>query len=545
MHKKQDARSQRKRRDDESTIIKVIRHQRLNGLAWREKEYKMNFKKTLCSMLAILMLLSTVAVFASCGKSVETPDVTLGEANSEVEGSAVDNRFVGVDYDGREFRINTSNNSYDTIGTSNVFIEGTDSINGALVNDAVLERNLTVEELLGVDLVFTQLDVSWGGSTTEVRKLVQSGMDEYDLFINDCFDLGPLSIEGNFHNVMTEDSALDFDRPYWYKDYMADLTFAEGYQYLLAGDFFMDIIRSAHLILVNKYVYEEYIKRSPDELYDFVLNYEWTYDKLNELITDMYYDLDGNGYRTKGDLYGWIANFWWGATIPLVVSGNPTFIIRDEDGYPTWGLAEDSRADLITTAMSKLLNSEFAAVGIMGEERPLDGFVQNWALFIDGQLGTLENTTLRSMENDIGVLPYPMLMSSDEKYTTSTHDITEIGAVLITAPEDNMNFITTVIEVLNRETANILMPKYYDEELQVKCVDDPKSAAMIDIIHDNFGNSFITTFNNALGNTLLQTFTECAQTQRDFSTIWATKKRSMNNILKKQVSTFISKNEID
>jgi hypothetical protein len=80
-----------------------------------------------------------------------------------------------------------------------------------------------------------------------------------------------------------------------------------------------------------------------------------------------------------------------------------------------------------------------------------------------------------------------MLFASDRKYTTATHDTTELGGILVTSTD--LAFISTVVEVLNRESANILIPKYYKECLQVQCVDDAKAAHMIDIIHDNFDNS--------------------------------------------------------
>lgn len=48
------------------------------------------------------------------------------------------------------------------------------------------------------------------------------------------------------------------------------------------------------------------------------------------------------------------------------------------------------------------------------------------------------------------------------------------------------------------------MPKYYKEGLQVMYVDDSKAAAMIDIIHDNFGATFSLAYNDALGDTILK-----------------------------------------
>ena len=56
---------------------------------------------------------------------------------------------------------------------------GAGETDGGLVNDAVLERNITVEEMLGVELVFTQADLSYSEVAGDIRKYTQSGDDAY------------------------------------------------------------------------------------------------------------------------------------------------------------------------------------------------------------------------------------------------------------------------------------------------------------------------------------------------------------------------------
>ena len=139
--------------------------------------------------MAVLMLLSTVAMFSSCGET--TPDEPVITetltSNDENEGDTAeeDQRFDGIDYEGREFRVYTSVAPYVYMETSNLFIEGSDELNGALVNDTVLERNLYVEELLDIDMVYTHCDLTWGNIAADIRRLTTSGTDEYDLVIND------------------------------------------------------------------------------------------------------------------------------------------------------------------------------------------------------------------------------------------------------------------------------------------------------------------------------------------------------------------------
>ena len=505
------------------------------------------FTKRLSLLLALLMLLSVVAVFTGCGETQEGPDATLSgdsAANSEDESVEEDHRFDNVNYNGREFRIYTSTNiSTMGKGNSNFLIEGTGETDGGLVNDAVLERNIQVEDLLGVELEFTQIDLAYNAVAADIRRFTTSGTDEYDLVINDIYAYAELLIEGNFRNVLDEDCVFDFERPYWYKDYMDDLRLMDGYQYVLAGDYFIDILRDAHLLLLNKQIYMDHYNRKADELYDVVTNFEWTYEKMNEIISDMYVDKNLNGTKDKGDQFGFMEPEFWGGSIPFSVSGNPTFISRDEDGYPTVVLHEGDRANQLANAMGTLFNNDSASVALTTDADLLTAFTQDECLIVGYQrLGSLENAILRQMEGDAAVLPYPMLFASDKKYTTSAHDTTEMGAIMATSTD--LAFISTVVEVLNRETAKILIPVYYKECLQVQCVDDEKAAAIIDIIHDNFDNSFILAYNLPLGSVMLQSFSEAMQNKREFSAVYAGRQKSVDRALQNKIRTFEKKNGI-
>ena len=505
------------------------------------------FTKRLSLLLALLMLLSVTAVFAGCGETQEGPDATLpgdSAANSEGDSVEEDHRFDNVNYNGREFRIYTSTNiSTMGKGNSNFLIEGTGETDGGLVNDAVLERNIQVEDLLGVELEFTQIDLAYNAVAADIRRFTTSGTDEYDLVINDIYAYAELLIEGNFRNVLDEDCVFDFERPYWYKDYMDDLRLMDGYQYVLAGDYFIDILRDAHLLLLNKQIYMDHYNRKADELYDVVTNFEWTYEKMNEIISDMYVDKNLNGTKDKGDQFGFMEPEFWGGSIPFSVSGNPTFISRDEDGYPTVVLHEGDRANQLANAMGTLFNNDSASVALTTDADLLTAFTQDECLIVGYQrLGSLENAILRQMEGDAAVLPYPMLFASDKKYTTSAHDTTEMGAIMATSTD--LAFISTVVEVLNRETAKILIPVYYKECLQVQCVDDEKAAAIIDIIHDNFDNSFILAYNLPLGSVMLQSFSEAMQNKREFSAVYAGRQKSVDRALQNKIRTFEKKNGI-
>ena len=440
-------------------------------------------------LLAALLLLPCLC---ACANNSNTDD----PQNSENETQAENDPFAGVDYNDQEFWIYTSVNAASTgMGNSNFMIEGTGEPEDSsdIVGNAVYRRNLDTEELLGVNLEYVHSDLIYTAVADDIKKFVTSGSDEFDLIINDLYPLAGLSTSGYFVNTLDSDYKFDFDQKYWYSDYMTDVSFVEGYQFLLAGDYFADIIRSGHCLIYNKSLYNDKYG-NPDELYDIVLNYEWTQGKMLELIDDNYVDLNGNGKADEEDRYGYVICDIWGCSIPLITSGDCDYMTRDEDGYPVITINND-RTYALTESIYNIIYSN--GTGTFLEQEMLDVFAHDQALIVGYQrLGSLEN--LRGMENDLGIIPYPMLLESDQQYITSSHDTTEVGVILTTAIND-MEYISTVLEVLNRETAKTVMPQYYETALKIKYTDDPQAGAMIDIIHDNFRNVFELAYDNAIG----------------------------------------------
>lgn len=517
------------------------------------------FPRLLSLLLACLMLVGCMAELVACadseGSDTSAPTQTSaaddGDDDDTVDASETieeeEDPFENVNYQKRPFRILTSTNVASSgMGNSNFLIEGEKDAVTNIVNDAVATRNSVVENKIGVTLEFTQLDVAYTGVFDKIRTYASAGIDEFDLVINDIYPFANLSIEGNFRNVLDpEFTGFDFDnKSYWYKEYMDDMCLVEGYEYILAGDFFIDILRSAHLLLFNKDMYQTlHGNADPNEVYEWVLNYEWTYEKMLEMIQDAYQDKNSNGEKDYGDVYGFSILELWGSSIGLVVSADPGFVTRDEDGTLTMTLGENNRAADLTEYLTKLAYDENACFGLTSDAQILQDFTDGLSLICDYQrLGSLENAVLKDMQDGFGVLPCPMLYASDRKYNTATHDTTEVGAILQTSHD--AEFVSTVIQVLNRETATELMPKYYGEALQVQYVTDPYASQMIQIIHDNISVSFILAYNNQLGTTVLNTFSNAVADKRTFEVVYKSVGKQIPKKMNSMIKTFKKKNHI-
>lgn len=421
--------------------------------------------------------------------SAETKDATESEtAEIETSGEA--------DRKGKEFRILSATRAPAGMASSNCFLEGEQNTAGT-INEAVHERNTAVELELDVALTFSHADADKSDIQSEIKRLVMSGTDAYDLVISELLPFASLANDGTFRNILSSEfTGFDFEnKPYWYKEYMDDLRLVNGYEYLLAGDFFIDVLRSSHLLLFNKEMYRDHYRRDPGEVFEWVLNYEWTYEKLNGIITDMYLDKNGNSRRDYGDRWGLSISDLRSAKIGFIVSADPGLVSRSEDGTPRIVLGDTSRMADLTQRLSLLLVNSSCYISDAAGGNSLRDFTEGSALLCEGHwLGSLENTTLLDMKEGAGVLPYPQLYASDKRYITATSNTANVGAILLTAKDEA--FISTVIQALNRETASRLIPKYYRDALKLRYDADPYTAGMIRILHDNIGGSFMLAYGN-------------------------------------------------
>jgi len=180
----------------------------------------MNKKRILAALLCALIL--TPAIASCSEKKVDEGNTTLAAQESETQAETEYDPLADLNFEGKKFRIYTSTNNPGGVGNSNYLIEGPEESTGEVVNDSALQRNMRVEEKLTVDLEFTQVDLMYTGVATEMRKLVSTADDAFDLIINDLFPIAAVVLEGAFVNAQ-EGEFFNFEKPYWYKDFMDDI----------------------------------------------------------------------------------------------------------------------------------------------------------------------------------------------------------------------------------------------------------------------------------------------------------------------------------
>ena len=183
--------------------------------------------------------------------------------------------------------------------------------------------------------------------------------------------------------------------------------------------------------------------------------------------------------------------------IPFLVSADLQLTEKTADGRLKLAMNNENSVRLL-----EMLNKIFYSDGTcitnrMGfddttAQQPQNNmFRDGRALFLGyNRLGSMEE--LRDVEFELGILPYPKFDKNQKDYVSSSHDTTEIGVIPVTC--QNFENVCAVLEVLNRETAKLVIPAYYETGLKVKYSRDDYSSQMIDIIHGNIGGSFALAY---------------------------------------------------
>lgn len=498
----------------------------------------MTTSKRLFLVLLAAVLLSSGLV--SCGEAEIVESV--GEVDTSTVAAAVTEEvdpFAEVDFGGQTLRISSSIDTEDSTNAHHL-IAGSGELNGELVNDAVYQRNMTVQELLNVELEFLPSEWTWGNGHTEIEKLVLSGDAGFEVVINDLINLGRIAHKGYFHSV-SNNQIMDFSKSYWYGEAIADLEVVDGGAYMMLGDVFADCLASAHVLYYNKDIINNNYS-SPDYVQDIILDGNWTVDEMIRITEETAVDLDGDGTISEknGDLGGYSVIGAWGPMIPVLMGFDVQFMETTDEGK----LAYCFNNERSVTILEKLNELYWASWNYQNiTESSAAGLLKLYAdqktVFVGYlRLGDLEK--MRDIEFQVGLACYPKLDTAQKNYVSSMHDTSEVGAIMVTAPVDQMDFISTVLEVMAREAGRTIIPAYYEEALKIKYVNGTGDAAMIDLIHDTITSPFALAYNNILGEVLLGKcfLTPLGSKKSDFASAYASVEKVAQEKLDELVEAF-------
>lgn len=405
---------------------------------------------------------------------------------------------------------------------------------GDIVNDAVYDRNLAIESKYNVNIKADYMAMGGEYSYTmykEISKLVMAGDQTYDIIMPTIQDAALLARDGMLYDLATIGN-VNLKNPWWSQQFNEDVNIG-GRSYYADGDICMSFIRASYCVLFNKSIIEDY---KIDDPYQVVLDGSWTMDNMLKMAAVYANDINGDGVFNAADNVG-VGVLNNHTAVFYTASGNKFVTYDENDGFTFTGGSE--RSINVLENILKIYTSDDIVINFADASKRLashagmDQVTAAATVFEAGNLlflaGTMNNVpSMRNMETDFGILPYPKYDEAQEKYYTYVQTwASGCAAITLSCPDSEASSI--ILEDMAYYSSKLITPAYYETALKTKYTRDDESQEILDMICANrtcdLGNLFnvgglISALTNSINNK-----------QGNFTSLIASKESNINETL--------------
>ncbi len=496
-------------------------------------------KRTLSLILALLMLATAVTACSETKEEQngsETTPSAADESSSGAENEAEEENAAettelqpdlpDVTFDDQTFTFLTSGQN-DTNGvhweTYDIWVEST---NGEVINDAVFDRNMYIEDKYKVKLAEFKAS---GATLDEIRKEVTSDSGAFDVGMTHFENSATLSKEGYLQDLNSIDY-IDTTKPWWDQRLVEDLTIMDSL-YIATGDITVIDNDATWVLMFNKAMVANY--QMPN-LYDLVREDKWYYDTFLELIEQGTEDTDGDGVQNfKNDQYGLITTP--ACAYGLLFASGEEAVVRDPEAILMPASDIERMTGVIDKAMGILANKDItvqADYSNLGSDDVRNMFEEGRGLFFGEVMQCI--IRMRESDTDFGLIPWPKYDEGQDRYYNWIHSSAGRG-VVVPANKTNLEFIGTIVEAMAAKSMYTLTPAYYDISLTYKFMRDAESAEMLDIILDSRLYDLSAIYGFGLTTTITNMINSGTNT---FASKWKALSKSFGKSIEKTVETF-------
>ena len=447
-------------------------------------------KKFLCLLLALMMVVS----MAACADSGDDEKDTKSGNSTTQEEETGDPRYEcelpgNLNYGGDTVTILYS---IHTGRADEVYAE---HLTQAIINDAVYERNDIVKNRLNIDFAFESDDDA--EIVTKLTNDVKAGAHAFDIIINASHVSMTPAINGNYLDL-NKLEYIDTSKHYWTQGYNDMVTFTdENRQFLASGPIALSMFRLMYLTVYNK---TEFEAQQEKDLYDVVMNNEWSLDYQYKIMTGKYVDLDGDNKKSKGDSFGFVSGNCVSVD-PYMVASDLHFVIKDPDTSDLIFNADvlDTLSDLVTKTQL-IFNDQGAYIWNSSTEDDvgLNNIIETFCLG-HTMMATIIFWNMEHNFSDLaamtyGIAPIPKFSAEQPAYHSYVQDqVSSIGISAGIGDESRQSELSAVLEAMAYHSYLKIRPAYYENTLSSRYMQDPESAVILELIFDSLDFDLAST----------------------------------------------------
>lgn len=448
-------------------------------------------KKTRLTALILSLLMTSPSLTSCSSGGTNTDETTPDSASTSIESTPADSDD-GTDatggtailkddlpernYDGADYAIYTRN-----ITSHAPFL--VEDLNAEELNDSLYTRQVNIEDRFSVKLI-EEVYSDEGLPYT----LITAGDQTYSLMNVRCtaaINIASKKYAFPINNL----EYIDLDKGYWDSSLTADINVGKTY-YFAIGDANIVALDFTNILLYNKKLYADCFGN--ESIYSLVDEGKWTFDKFGEMGAAATVDLDGNGKLNIKDQFGMLGNAKY-LQCSLIPAAGEYYIHKDADNYPIYDMPSNERMVNVVEKIFAVCNENGAwctSTDTSNEATAAHNmFREGRGLFLATMFQYVE--TLRDMEDDFGVLPFPKYDENQDGYYTRV-SFFDTSIIPVSTPDPERSAI--ILEALTCESHNLVVPAYYEVCLKSKYARDPDSARMLDILYNtrliDFGDTY-------------------------------------------------------
>ena len=446
--------------------------------------------KTLSFLSSAIAAATLSAALISCGEAADAPAAPAdtgaaqaAETVTEAETTASSAKALIGAEDYGEYAFNILYPAFgDAAVAWRIYDVDADSQNGELINDAVYERNLAVEEAFNCVIGATALDYTTVPST--VSKVVSAGDPTYDAVQSSVKNQCDMLL-GGYTADLARLPEINLSASYWAPSLTGGFS-VSGRTYCATGDICLNDDKSTWSYLFNKKLAENY--GLPD-MYQVARDGKWTLDLLRSFAQNAAADLNGDGQLKFGEdqfgLYDQMESsvaLYLGTgrkAVEIGADGSITFNLDSESSVGAW----DKIYDFMQNTDYIMHADKVSVDDVWNKVRA--NFRADQMLFYNVTVSGY--TLIRDMETDFGVLPICKLDEAQNGYY-STIQPANCHAYAIPMSAADVGRSARLLEAMAMMSPETLTEAYYSNTLQQKAVRDTESIEMMEMI---FGSRVI------------------------------------------------------
>lgn len=399
-----------------------------------------------------------------------------GDSDNSGEPNGIGDLLPQVDYEGDDFLIN----AVDDTAYIEVFCPNEESND---VRDiALMQRNAAVQDYFNVyiDAIIQtnaeQIDVIMEDATFNAES-------EWDANMTYPWKSAPLIINGCVLNFNNEERFpyTDLSASWWMNDINKEYGIKDAI-YTAAGSACISVFTNVYGLFYNRTLGEEINVEMTDEIFDMIRSGDWTYDEFYNIVKDVWQEgLDSSAVGpSKDDIYGF-------ATEPNVsteafaMAWDITYVEND----PELGLTvEHFLSQKLIETTDRIYELWYETAGTLQTDwmDMMNAFKEGRILFLPIKLQCALNDFI-DMEDTYTILPFPKYDESQEDYITGTQNDFRLWSVPVNVSDSE--YASIIIEALNIESEQTLVPTYFYEALQKHSISDPDTIEMLEYLLEN------------------------------------------------------------